>query len=182
MVSPNLIAAARAGEGADLDRLMEAIWPHAFRIALSLLRDRESAQDAAQEACAIVFRNVGRLRSVDAFGTWLYRIVVREALALERRLAPSRLIGELNHAFSTDDTILRIDVLDALARLTSAQRAVVTLHYYAGMNSREIAATLEIPDSTVRYHLMNAKKHLEHLLGDHRDRTLSYLEARHLAT
>jgi RNA polymerase sigma-70 factor (ECF subfamily) len=181
MVPPDLIAAARDGDRTDVDRLIQAVWPHAFRIALSMLRDRPLAEDAAQEACAIVFRSVAGLRSVEAFSTWLYRIVLREAMAVERRCRPARIIGELKQVFTTDDADARIDILDALARLTPVQRACVTLAYYARMNSREIAAILSIPDSSVRFHIMNAKKHLEHMLGDHRERTPSW-EVSHLAT
>lgn len=182
MLPSSLIAGARDGDAADVDRLIEMIWPQAFRIALSMLSDRSMAQDAAQETCAIVFANIRRLRSIEAFGTWLYRIVMREAMAIERRSRPARIVGELKQAFAADETVLRIDVLAALARLTPIQRACVSLYYYAGLNSREVAAILDIPDSSVRFHIMNAKKHLERLLGDHRERTLSFWETSHLAT
>jgi RNA polymerase sigma-70 factor (ECF subfamily) len=182
MISPSLIAAARDGDATDVDRLIEAAWPHAFRIALSLLRDRALAEDAAQEACAIVFRGIVRLRSIEAFGVWFYRIVLREAMVLERRSRPSRLIGDFTRRLGTDDAIIRIDVLDALARLAPVQRATVVLHYYERMNSREIAAILDMPDSSVRFHIMNARKHLERMLEDHRERTIAYWEVPHLAT
>ncbi|HEY5258394.1 MAG TPA: sigma-70 family RNA polymerase sigma factor [Candidatus Baltobacteraceae bacterium] len=182
MLSPDLVAAARGGGAADLDRLIEAAWPHAFRIALSIVRDRALAEDVAQEACAIVFRRVGRLRSVEAFGVWFYRIVLHEALALANLPRPLQLVENLARAAGVDETIDRIDILDALARLAPAQRAAIVLHYYARMNSREIAVVLGIPDSSVRFHLANARKRLERLLGDRREPTVVQWEALNLAT
>jgi RNA polymerase sigma factor (sigma-70 family) len=63
---------------------------------------------------------------------------------------------------------VRLDVVRALGQLSRAQRAAIVLHFYADMNSREIAAVLRVPDSTVRFHLVRAKRKLEALLGDHR--------------
>ena len=65
---------------------------------------------------------------------------------------------------SQAESLVKIDVMRALDRLTPRQRAVVALHYYADMSSREIAKVLAIPDSTVRFHVMNARKILEPLL------------------
>ena len=65
--------------------LVVAIWPGCFRLAASVLGDRSLAEDAAQEACAIVYRKVRGLRNADAFDAWLYRIVMREAAKIRRK-------------------------------------------------------------------------------------------------
>jgi RNA polymerase sigma-70 factor (ECF subfamily) len=167
-VPGDVIEAARLGEPGAGDRLVAQAWPHAFRIARSILRDRELAEDAAQEACAIVYAKAATLRSVFAFRVWFYRIVVREAMRLDRKRALHSLFAwEPAANPELGDSILRLDVLRALGRLSRAQRAAVVLHFYAEMNSREIAAVLGIPDSTVRFHLVHAKRRLETLLGDH---------------
>ncbi|HEY5340056.1 MAG TPA: sigma-70 region 4 domain-containing protein, partial [Candidatus Aquilonibacter sp.] len=46
----------------------------------------------------------------------------------------------------------------ALGVLPPRQRAVIALHYYADLNSREIAAVLAVPDGTVRYLLALARR------------------------
>jgi RNA polymerase sigma factor (sigma-70 family) len=164
------IAAARAGDLAALETLLAAAWPHAYRIALSILRHPMAAEDAAQEACARVMLAITQLRSVPAFGVWFYRLVVREALAIERRthryepLDPQTLAS----ASSLTDVLVRIDVLRALGGLPAAQRAVIALHYYADLNSREIGAIVGMPEGTVRYHLALARRKLEALLASHR--------------
>ncbi len=164
------IDAARAGDAAALEALIATAWPHAFRIALSILRHPMSAEDAAQEACASVARAIGSLRSPAAFGLWFYRVVVRESLAVERRRASHAPLEsvELASASVLTDVLVRRDVLRALGALPARQRAVVALHYYADLNSREIAAVMSVPEGTVRSLLALARRRLEALLDGHR--------------
>jgi len=168
------IDAARAGNGAALEALISVIWPHAYRIALSILRHPMAAEDAAQEACARVVAAIAGLRSSAAFGVWFYRLVVREALRIERRAPVHEALDPraLASASSLTDALVRIDVLYALGQLPARQRAVVALHFYADLNSREIAAILGAPDGTVRYQLSLARRRLESLLAAHRPSTL----------
>lgn len=166
------IEAARAGHRGAADRLVAQTWPHAYRIAYSLLRDRELAQDAAQEACAAIFTKISHLRSADAFRVWVYRIVVREATRLERKRALCQALGLAPAPVEgIDVSMLRADVRCALGKLSRQQRAVVVLRYYAGMNSREISKVLGIPAGSVRFHLVGARRALERLLGEPRSST-----------
>jgi RNA polymerase sigma factor (sigma-70 family) len=80
-----LIDAARTGGQSDIDRLIEAIWPDTYRLARGILDDSHIAEDAAQDACAIVYRTISSLREAAAFRVWLYRIVEREAKQRARR-------------------------------------------------------------------------------------------------
>jgi RNA polymerase sigma-70 factor (ECF subfamily) len=170
MLDEELVEAARGGNRRDVEALICAVWAHAFRIALSVLRDRGLAEDAAQEACAIVFRSIKRLRSAQAFKVWFYRIVVREALEIERRRVCSAEIDEMIARESeVTNILLRVDVHTALASLSPPQRAAVALHYYAGLNSAEIGIVLRMPGSSVRFHIMNAKRVLQESLREHRE-------------
>jgi RNA polymerase sigma-70 factor, ECF subfamily len=164
------IDAARGGDTEALESLIAAAWPHAFRIALSILRHPMSAEDAAQDACARVAGRIAELRSSGAFGVWFYRVVIREALAHLRRHRVHETLdaADLPSASPLTDVIVRLDVLDALAALPPRQRAVVALHYYADLNSREISEVLRVPDGTVRYLLALARKRLEAALDAHR--------------
>ena len=159
-----LIEAARAGESGHIDRLIEAVWPIAYRLSYAVLGERELAQDAAQEACVVVYRTIAMLRSTQAFRVWFSRIVVREATRLGRRrsrVAPGRIEpGE------PSDAATPIDVWRALARLPANLRAVIVLRYFRDFNSSEIAEILGIPAPTVRFRLMVAKRQLRPLLDD----------------
>ena len=166
IADPVRIEGARAGSAADVDALLGEIWPAAFRVAYSILRGSAAAEDAAQEACAVVVARIGRLRSTAAFATWFYRIVVREALRVGRRQRPCEPLDDvvLGSEGALYDAIARLDVAQALRALTPMQRTAVTLRYYADLNSREIGEVLGIPEGTVRSHLSAARARLGRML------------------
>lgn len=159
-----LIEQARSG-GIALDRLITAVWPEAYRIAFSVLRDRGLAEDAAQEACAKIAASLGHLNNPGGFASWSYRLIVRQAIDAGRRLRRAQPLDEIAHHAVEIDAVGQIDLHQALGKLPLVQRAAVILHYYAGFNSSEIAAATGLPASTVRFHLMNARRMLRKALS-----------------
>lgn len=170
-VPPDLVVAARNGDPGSLERLLETAWPHAFRIARSVVLDDDAAQDAAQEACAIVYRTIATLRAPDAFRAWFYRIVVREASAMLHR---SRMREPLEATRDDDGESLAgsLDMQSALAKLQPKQRAVLTLRYYADLTSKEMGVALGMPSATVRFHLARALRRMRELLRERGDTTV----------
>lgn len=79
---PDLIEAAREGSKDAMERLLETLWPHAYRIARSIVQQDALAEDAAQEACAGIYRDLPQLRSTNAFRAWVIES------SLERRYGP----------------------------------------------------------------------------------------------
>ncbi|HZY98435.1 MAG TPA: sigma-70 family RNA polymerase sigma factor [Candidatus Baltobacteraceae bacterium] len=146
--------------------LIAAAWPHAFRIAYCIVGDSGLAEDAAQEACAILYCKIARLRSPEAFRVWFYRIVTREATALERRHRHTEAADSVEAIDPQPLLLDRIDIGRALTQLSPQQRAAIVLHYYAALNSREIGDILRLPDGTVRSHLLAARRILRDLLAD----------------
>lgn len=161
VIPPEIIENARTGERSAVEHLIECVWPHTYRIALSIVADTSLAEEAAQESCAIIFRTITSLKSIQAFRVWLYRIVARESLRLAVR-TPTGFTpvprGEIEPA-------LRLDIMQALHRLEPGQRVAIVLHYYIGLNSAEIASALGITGPAVRFRLMCARKALAKYLG-----------------
>jgi len=163
-VERELIESARLG-GAGLERLITAVWPEAYRIAFSILRDGGLAEDAAQEACAAMALQLHTLKNARVFSAWSYKIIVNKALTAQRRRPRTQTIDQLtDHGVHFDQTDT-LDLYEALAALPVAQRAAIILHYYAGLNSGEIAAATGLPSSTVRFHLMLARRTLRKALS-----------------
>lgn len=162
-VRADLVKAARAGGRAEIERLLQAIWPDAYRLAFAVLGDGPSAEDAAQEACVIVYRAIASLRDPTTFRTWFYRLVVREASRLKRR---SRTESVSESVADDPDRAASIDIWHALSTLPQHLRDVVVLRYFEDLPSREIASILRIHDGAVRFRLMVARRRLRALLGD----------------
>jgi RNA polymerase sigma-70 factor, ECF subfamily len=170
MVSNESVEEARNGDERALDRLIEELWPQTYRLAFAIAGSRQCAEDAAQEACVILYRTIGSLRRVEAFGAWWYRIVVREATRSRKLRAFETL--DLNHAYEEDPSSA-VDVWQAVAALPALLRTVVILRYFEDLSSREIAKIVRIPDGTVRFQLMLARNRLHRLLDVHDTATLS---------
>jgi RNA polymerase sigma-70 factor, ECF subfamily len=162
--APELVEAAIQGGPPEVERLIEAVWPDAYRLAYAILAERQSAEDVAQESCVIIYRTIGSLRAAAAFGVWFYRIVVRRATEAKKRR--NRIDPVITDTTVAEDCTATIDIWRALASLPADLRDVVVLHYFEDLSSREIAAILRIPDGTVRFRLMTAKRRLRPLL-DH---------------
>ena len=164
------VSGAMTGDEAARDRLVHVIWPACFRLAAAIIGDRHLAQDAAQEACVIVYRKVQRLRKAGAFDAWLYRIVMREAARARRRFQIGNPLSLASEASSSDASF--IDVWRALADLPPELRDVVVLFYFDDLKSEAIATALGVPHATVRTRLMRARERLRILLGDDDDEKL----------
>lgn len=157
---------ARNQGGSALEPLIALVWPEAYRLALSILRDRSLAEDAAQEACAAIAASLHSLKNLDAFPAWSYRIVVSHALGAARTRRRTQSLDEAAALENGIDPSDALDLYEALASLSPLQRAVVVLHYYAGYNSTEIAAVMGSAASSVRFHLMRARAALRKTLSE----------------
>jgi len=163
--SPDLVAAAIAGDAAAKDGLVAEIWPACFRLAASLIGDRALAQDAAQEACVIIYRKISHLRSTDAFDAWVYRIVARESARVRRRFRSAE-TSAYESGFTSDSTA-SVDVWRALLALSPRLRDVAVLFYVDDLKTEEIARILGIAHATVRTRLARARDRLRSILGDY---------------
>jgi RNA polymerase sigma-70 factor, ECF subfamily len=130
----------------------------AFRVAYSVLRHRENAEDVAQEALARAYRRFRQLREQDRFRPWLVRVTWR--LALDRQRADRRrMLREHEQASlpleaSTADAIAAreraVHVWRAIDELSPKLRIVVVLAGIEGHDVQEVARLLAIPEGTVK--------------------------------
>ncbi|MBV9104062.1 MAG: sigma-70 family RNA polymerase sigma factor, partial [Candidatus Eremiobacteraeota bacterium] len=162
-IEPPLVEAARRG-GPPLEELIRAVWPEAYRIAFAILRDRGLAEDAAQDACAAIAGSVRTLRHENFFATWSYRIITNAAISLVRRRQANQNADTAICYREPFDYSGSLDLQIALDRLSPVQRALILLHYYAGLASGDLAAATGLASSTVRFHLMGARRALRKAL------------------
>jgi len=163
--SDELVARACADDEAAVADLICSVWPDAYRIAWSIVRNRAAAEDAAQEACARAWRGLKSLRRPERFAVWFYRIVVNEARRAQRSMrsdAPLEAVAAHDDA-SHDD---RIAVRAAVDALEPRLRLPIVLRYYYGLRSAEIAQVLGASAVTVRWWLMLAHRRLRSELDD----------------
>lgn len=140
-----LASPSEAREAPSLDALVAAHGERAVRIAARFVRgDRAAAEDIAQEAFAKAWRALPRFRGEAELATWLYRVVVNEALSqLRRRKLRDRvahLLGPERPAGAPlPDPTLRARIVAALDALSANERAVFTLVHLEGFSLEDAA-------------------------------------------
>ena len=144
----------------------------AFRVAFSVLRHREDAEDVAQEAFARAHRHFKQLRDPERFTSWLVRMVWR--LALDRRRGEHRRsLREAEHervrrsvaadAVAADE---RAEMLwKAIDSLPDKLRRVVVLASIEGHDVGSVARLLGIPQGTVKSRLFLARQRIKDQLA-----------------
>ena len=153
----------------------------AFRVAFSVLRQREDAEDVAQEAFAKAFRNFRQLRDRDRFRAWLVRMTWRMAIdrqrANRRRLAHETVSDESLEAGlharvvhePHRDIVIENERAEQLWRAIDALpeklRLTIVLSGIEGHDIHEVARLLDVPDGTVKSRLFLARKQLRERLS-----------------
>jgi RNA polymerase sigma-70 factor, ECF subfamily len=142
--------------------------------AARILRRRQDAEEAVQEALARAWRSRRSCRTPEAPLPWCLQITRNEALRLiGRRKAlsePLDAAGEIEDqraGFEPERTVARVDISRALQVLTPEERSLITLRYEHDFSHPEIAERLEIPEATARVRLHRAHKRLKTLLDAH---------------
>jgi RNA polymerase sigma-70 factor (ECF subfamily) len=143
----------------------------AFRVAFSVLRHREDAEDVAQDAFAKAHRHFRQLRDPERFERWLVRMVWR--MALDRRRGDHRRsIREAEHErtrppSSTDNAAdERARMLwEAIDALPEKLRHVVVLASIEGHDLGAVAGLLGIPQGTVKSRLFLARQRIKDQLA-----------------
>ena len=162
MEQRELVERARRGDHDAFAVLAAGAVTRLDAAARLILRDRELARDAVQEALVRAWRDLPGLRDPERFDAWLHRLIVHACIdqARIRRRRPIEVEIDTIFAGSTPDetqTVANRDEVDrALARLGPEHRAVVVLHYYLGLPLPEAAATLGIPLGTAKSRLHRA--------------------------
>src|SRR3954453_18217770 len=73
------------GDEAGFDELMKRHHPTALKVAYSIVRNRQDAEDEVQNAFWKAYRHIGQFNRDSKFSTWLTRIVVNQCLMKLRR-------------------------------------------------------------------------------------------------
>lgn len=131
----------------------------------SVLVGPSGAEDIASAAMLRVLGRPG-WRDVADLQPYLYRALVNEA-RMQRRSADRRLRREVAAArlagAATSD-LVRVEVLDALRRISVRQRSVVFFTYWLELDATATAALLHVSTRTVERELTRARRALEVLL------------------
>ena len=175
-IEDTLVERARRGDADAYEELVRRYTEMAFRAAYVLTGSAPDAEEASQDAFIKAFRALPRFRAGAPFRPWLLRIVGNEArnrrraagrrAALELRLAEG--LGAGGAAPSPEAAVEAAEerraLLRALVMVGDDHRQVVSCRYLLQLSVEETAATLGIPEGTVKSRLARALAHLRELM------------------
>jgi len=175
-----LMLAAKSGDRAAFDQLVESLRGRAFHLAHALVGSRDDAMELCQDAFLKVYKARASFREGEAFLPWFHRILRNTCfshLRSQGRLRP-RSVSE--RAPGADEDEPDYDIVDgargpgagleaderlaafqgAFQKLSARDREILTLRHHEEASYKEIAKTLGIPEGTVMSRLFHARKRL----------------------
>ncbi|MFN8441034.1 MAG: RNA polymerase sigma factor [Caldilineaceae bacterium] len=138
--------------------------------AFAVLGDFQLAEDVAQEAFIQIYQSLPQIQQPQAFPGWFRKVLYKHCDRIIRRkqvvqvgleAAEGVATPELPLAELVEVAELRQRVRTAILTLPEGQRQVVTLYYIADYSQKEIAAFLNVPETTVKKRLHDAKQRLK---------------------
>ena len=166
-----LIRAAADGDVESVNELVRRKREQVVRIAYQITGDWEDAVDVSQGVFVRLWKGLRRYDPSRPFDTWLYRITVNAAIDLVRRRGPRGSqqpllegASELEAQSSADSALdlaeLRRAFAALSARLAPKQRIAFVLREIEGLETTEVARIMRVAESTVRNHILQARRAL----------------------
>ena len=159
-----LLRRAREGEREAISILVNRHRTRLTNLAFQILREREGAEDAAQEILLRALNKLPTFRGESEFSSWLYRLTLNFCLEKRRldarraELLAAHLGEEPTETAAPDRQLETRELVErALDQLSEAQRVALLLREWQGFSYQEIAEILQLPVGTVRSRLSKAR-------------------------
>jgi RNA polymerase sigma-70 factor (ECF subfamily) len=191
-----VVERVRRGEVGLFELLMRRYNQRLYRVARSVVRDEEEAEDVMQAAYVRAYEHLAEFEGRAPFSTWLTKIAVHEALARLRR--NSRLV--LMDPSSEEERVLEFlrspnrgpedqasgqelsSVLSGvIERLPELYRMVFVLREVEGLSTAEVAESLGISEPNVKVRLHRARALLREAIDERVGAEARRLYAFHLS-
>lgn len=190
MDEKTLILKSKAGDHTSFAALILPYEKKMFGLAFRMLKNKEDAEDAVQDAFLKAFSKLDTFREDSLFSTWLYTILHRICLDVLRKKKRTEGPGMVSlNQQSSDDEEYEIQVEDnapgpyeqykqraanevllaAIEKLSDEQKAVVVLRDLQGLEYEEIARITKSSLGTVKSRLSRARLALRKILEENRE-------------
>lgn len=162
----------QAGDTACFACLLDKYSRPVHSLILKVVRNREDAEELAQDVFMKVFKNLSSFKGECSFSTWIYRIAYNTAisetrkkkhefLAIEESVINNVSEQDVVEALGRTDDSDRIQMLDAaLAQLPPDERAIILLFYMKEKTIDEVATITGLTSSNIKVKLHRIRKKL----------------------
>jgi len=186
-----IVAWAQDGAEVAFRELVRRYQRPVFSLIYRMVRDREIAEDLAQETFIKVLNAIDSYRPEHKFSSWIFKIAnnaaidhlrrrepdllsldgAPDAVSAERQAATALQIGDMGESplDELEARELGSHIETAIARLRPEYRACILLRHVEGRAYEEIATILDLPLGTVKTYIHRARAELREILGPLRD-------------
>jgi RNA polymerase sigma-70 factor, ECF subfamily len=171
-----LVERCRKGDLGAFEEIYAAHAGRLYSLVCRMVGNPADGEDLLQDIFLSAHRKLDGFRGDAALGTWLYRLAVNHCLDYLRSRAArtNQVTSALDEEFGLDDagsrrlaeqTLTKMDLERALARLPEGCRAAFVLHDVQGLEHREVAEVLGIAEGTSKSQVHKARRRLRSLLS-----------------
>ena len=153
-----LMLDVKAGDEQSFELLLHRYRSPLVNFLYRMVRNREQAEDLAQEVFLRVYRARAEYVPSAKFTTWLFRIATNLALNSVRDTRHQRMEISLDAPLTADlvEQARSKMIRHAIEKLPEKQRAAVLLHKYQELDYGEISKILECSESALKSLLFRA--------------------------
>ena len=147
-----------------------------FALCLKYSQNQQDAEDILQDSFITIFDKIKQYKSTGSFEGWMKRITINIALQKYRKQMPLQIIKEHSieeESVDTDyeNTVIEIDfLLEIIQQLPNRYRLVFNLYILDKFSHKEIAAMLNISESSSKSNLSRAKVLLKRKIEIHQQK------------
>jgi RNA polymerase sigma-70 factor (ECF subfamily) len=146
-----------------------------YSIAFKVLRNREDAEEMAQESFVKAFKSLNTFKGSAKFSTWLYRITYNGCIS-EMRKKKLKFVSTDDVQVSDEPEEMNLDgipeenrakyVKAALDKLPEDEYTLILLYYFEDKQIDEISGITGMSESNVKVKLFRARKKLYTILNE----------------
>ncbi len=165
----------KGGQSNAFSYIVEKYQDIVFSIALKVLRNRDDAEEMAQESFIKAYKSIHSFKGNAKFSTWLYRITYNTCISEIRK--------RKMHFSSTEEIEIRDEtqeinmdgipeenrakaIKEAMNQLPEDEYTLILLYYFEEQSVEEISKVTGLSESNTKVKLFRARKKLYTILND----------------
>lgn len=181
-----LIEQAKNGNVDSLNVILDTYKSNVYAVAFAMLKNKEDAEDATQQALITIWRNIHHLKKIEAFETWLYHIAYTRSLNILKSRSHYEVAEndsddiytsevEEDELFLPSEYAEREDLRERLFRiidsLSAVQRETIVLYYFDDKNVTEISEIMDCSEGTVKSRLYHARNYIKNSIMEQEEQS-----------
>jgi RNA polymerase sigma factor (sigma-70 family) len=171
-----ILIKVRSGNTTSFNKIILCYERQVFSLSLRLMKHREEAEEAAQDAFVRAFQQINTFKGNSRFSTWLYRITFN--ICLTRLRKNKKDFALVIEDFSNIEKETNVDTWEslqnsernfyltqAIEKLNNDEQVLITLFYQHERSLAEIEEITGINQNTLKVKLFRSRQKLEKILN-----------------